>query len=360
MGRAQELPTGIMSGQETNGRDNLLPHLLRVFIIPTLLFGLGYGVLSGEYAASLAISATISLTLLTVFALDWHLLRPRLEGLPRDRRLVLEIIFACLETILGAALAFLICARVYQFDLPADAVGASIGLVFVMVLIVRTVRYALEFYRDLRKKELLEEQLRALAAEAELKALRAQINPHFLFNALNTIAALTHSDPEQAEQMIERLAEMFRYSLNGSEHRLPTLGDELAFVDVYLEIERARFGDRLQVSREIPAEVLEVSIPSLILQPLVENAIKHGRTAEGEIRLTLRARFEDDALALTVCDEGRGLPPRFKLGEGTGHGLRNVDERLRKSYGEEWGVEIGANQPQGTAVTVRIPLGERA
>jgi hypothetical protein len=349
-----------MSGQEASGRESVLPHLLRVFVIPTLLFGLGYGFLSGEYAASLAISATISFTLLTVFALDWNLLRPRLEGLPRDRRLLLEIIFACLETILGAALAFLICDRVYQFDLSAGSVGTSIGLVFVMVLVVRTVRYAREFYQDLRKKELVEEQLRALAAEAELKALRAQINPHFLFNTLNTIAALTHSEPERAEQMIERLAEMFRYSLNGSEQRQTTLGDELAFVDVYLEIERARFGGRLQVSQEIPSEVLEVPVPSLILQPLVENAIKHGRTAEGEIRLTLRARLQDDTVALIVCDEGRGLPPRFRLGEGPGHGLRNVDERLRKTYGDEWGVEIEANQPQGTAVTVRIPLGERA
>jgi LytS/YehU family sensor histidine kinase len=349
-----------MSRQEVSGRDSVIPHLLRAFIIPTLLFGLGYGFLSGEYAASLAISATISLTLAIVFALDWHLLRPRLEGLPRDRRLALEIIFACLETILGATLAFLICARVYQFSLPAASVGISIGLVFVMVLIVRTLQYAREFYRDLRKKELLEEQLRALAAEAELKALRAQINPHFLFNTLNTIAALTHSDPARAEQMIERLAEMFRYSLDGSEQRQATLGDEMAFVDVYLEIERARFGERLQVSREIPEEVLEISIPSLILQPLVENAIKHGRTAEGEISLTIHAQLVDDAVAITVADSGRGLPPRFRLGEGTGHGLRNVDERLRKTYGEEWGLEIGANQPQGTAVTVRIPLGERA
>ena len=342
---------------KASGRDSVFPHMLRASLVATLLFGLVYGFVSGEFAGSLAISLTISAALSALFTLDWYLLRPRLEQLPRDRRLILEIAFASLETVLGAALAFLVCVRVYRFDIPPGSVGFSIVLVFGMVLVVRSVRYAREFYRDLRRKELLEEQLRTLAAEAELKALKAQINPHFLFNTLNTIAQLIHTDSDRAEETVERLAEMFRYSLNGSEQRHVSLKDELAFVDVYLEIEQARFGDRLRVTREIALEALDESIPSLILQPLVENAIKHGRTADGNISLTIRAQLQDDAVIVAIADQGPGMPSRFKIGEGTGHGLRNVDRRLRKTYGEEWGVEIKPNEFQGTVVIVRVPLG---
>jgi sensor histidine kinase YesM len=346
-----------MNGQDTKGKDSVWPPLLRAFLIPTILFGLGFGILYGEYAGSFAVSITISLTLATVFALDAHLLRPRLLRLPRERRLIVEIAFGCLETMLGAALAFLICVRVYRFDLPAASVGTSIIFVFGMVLVVRSIRYAREFYRDLRKKELLEEQLRALTAEAELRALKAQINPHFLFNTLNTIAQLIHTDSDRAEETVERLAEMFRYSLNGSEQRRVSLADELAFVDVYLEIEKARFGEHLHIRRQVAAETLDRSIPSLILQPLVENAVRHGRAADGTITLTLRAQLREDVLVISVADQGPGIPPRFRIGDGDGHGLRNVDERLRKAYGEEYGLPIGDNQPQGAVVTVRIPPG---
>jgi signal transduction histidine kinase len=345
-----------MSGQKSSDRDGVFSHMLRASLIATLVFGLAYGLLSGEYVASFAISLTISVTLSILFALDWHLLQPRLEHLPRDRRLVLEITFAAMETILGAALAFLICVRVYRFDLPAASVGSSIVLVFGMVLVVRSIRYAREFYRDVRRKELLEEQLRTLAAEAELKALKAQINPHFLFNALNTIAQLIHSDSEGAERTVEQLAEMFRYSLNSSEQRFVSLGDEMAFVDVYLEIEQVRFRDRLQVTRDIAPQVLDESVPSLILQPLVENAIKHGQTVDGRIDLTIQARLQDGVVEISVADRGPGMPPRFEIGAGSGHGLRNVDRRLVKMYGREWGLKIAAGEFQGTVVTVRIPM----
>ena len=346
-----------MSEPETGGRNNVLQHSLRAFLIPTILFGLGYGLISGEYIVTFVVSLTIGLTLAAIFTLHWHLLQPRLEHLPRERRLTLEIVFGCVETILGAALAFLICVRVYRFDIPAFSLGSSIILVFGLVLVVRSVRYAGEFYRDLRKKELLEEQLRALTAEAELKALKAQINPHFLFNTLNTITQLIHTDSDLAEETVERLAEMFRYSLNGSEQQRASLADELSFVDVYLEIEQARFGEKLQVTREIAPDVLTVPIPSLILQPLVENAVKHGQGGDGNIIMTIRAIRQDETLAISIADQGPGMPPRFQIGESSGHGMRNVDERLRKMYGEEYGLIITANEPRGSVVTFKIPLG---
>ncbi len=346
-----------MTEHNAGRRDSAVLHALRHILIPTILFGVGYGLLIGEYTGPLVISLTISATLYTLYWLDWHLLRPRLDHLPRDRRLVLEIAFACFETVLGAALAFVICGRVFGFDLQATSVWSSIVLVFVMFLALRSIRYATEFYRDLKEKELIEEQLRTLAAEAELKALKAQINPHFLFNTLNTVAQLIHTDSERAEETVERLAEMFRYTLAGSEGRQALLEDELAFVDDYLAIEKARFGERLLTTCEIAPEVLGLPVPSLLIQPLVENAIKHGQAADGNINLTIRAQLQDDAVAITIVDQGPGMPPRSKIGDGAGHGLRNVDERLRKAYGEEYGLRIAANEPQGSVVVVKIPVG---
>jgi two-component system LytT family sensor kinase len=215
---------------------------------------------------------------------------------------------------------------------------------------------ALGYYRQLKEKERVEQELRTLAAQAELKALKAQINPHFLFNTLNTIAQLIHTDPTQAEATVERLAEMLRYVLAGSERGLVPLGEELAFVDDYLAIEQARFGERLRVTREVAPEALDVPVPSLILQPLVENAVRHGQGADGSVDLTIRVRLHGDEVIITVADQGRGMSSRHGIGEGAGHGLRNVDDRLRKTYGEEYGLEIRDNEPRGTVVMVRIPV----
>jgi two-component system LytT family sensor kinase len=199
----------------------------------------------------------------------------------------------------------------------------------------------------------VEQELRTLATQAELKALKAQINPHFFFNALNTIAALIHTDPALAEASVERLAGMFRYVLAGSERGQVSLEEELAFVDDYLEIERARFGERLRVTREIDPRALSVPVPSLILQPLVENAVKHGHRDDGGIELDIRVEPVDGGVNITVADQGPGMPAGYRTGGSSGHGLRNVDERLRKMYGG--GLEVRENQPQGTVVTICIP-----
>ena len=226
---------------------------------------------------------------------------------------------------------------------------------FGLVLVIRSIRYASEFYRGLKAKEMMEERLRTLKAQAELKALKAQINPHFLFNTLNTIATLTHSDPSTAEMTIERLAEMFRYVLIASERGQVPLADEMAFVDDYLEIERARFGDRLCITRQISPQSLHILIPSLLIQPLVENTIRHGQDERGCIDLMLRLYQEDSDIVIQIADRGPGMPSNFNLGDSKGLGLRNVDARLQKIYGEGYGLQIDDNDPCGTVFTVRIP-----
>jgi two-component system LytT family sensor kinase len=219
---------------------------------------------------------------------------------------------------------------------------------------------ALRYFRQVQEKERQGERLKALATEAELRALKAQINPHFLFNTLNTIAELIHADSEKAEATVEHLAEMFRYVLDGSERGLVSLEEELAFLDGYLEIERVRFGDRLRVTCQIAPEALTVQVPSLLLQPLVENAVRHGRGADGNINLGIAIHDGGDQVVIAIADQGPGMPAHHKIGEGSGHGLYNVDQRLRKTYGDEYGLEIGAKEPQGTMVTLRIPVRERA
>jgi two-component system LytT family sensor kinase len=147
--------------------------------------------------------------------------------------------------------------------------------------------------------------------------------------------------------------------LNGSERGLVPLEEELAFLDGYLEIERVRFGDRLRVSREVAPEALDLLVPSLVLQPLVENTLRHGLGADGSVALSIEIRIDGARAVIAVSDQGPGMPVHPKMGEGPGHGLYNVDQRLRKTYGEAYGLEISANRPQGTVVTVSIPRGGR-
>jgi two-component sensor histidine kinase len=193
---------------------------------------------------------------------------------------------------------------------------------------------------DRRRREELEQQLRLLASRAELKALRAQINPHFLFNALSVIAGLIQYQPELADETIERLAQVFRYTLRKSENEWTALGEEIEFITAYLRIEQARFGDRLEVEFDIDPAAARVPIPAMSVQPLIENAIKHGVSArEGQGSVRLRAALEEGRLSVEVFDNGPGFPGEFSLQEaGDSHGLRNIAERLRGYYGDSAGL----------------------
>ena len=218
----------------------------------------------------------------------------------------------------------------------------------------------LKIWNQVRITQKLEEQARLLL-EARLDALQRQINPHFLFNTLNSISSLIRSKPELAREMVVKLANILRILLKEREAFVP-FEEELAFTDDYLSIEVVRFGEKLKVVKEIAPETLNVVVPSMLLQPLLENSIKHGlepRITGGTV--TLRSRLtEDGRLLVEVEDDGVGMgPPRPLAGavaRTTGIGMRNVRERMEVLYGDAAKVEIESRPGRGTKVSLLMPV----
>jgi two-component system, LytTR family, sensor kinase len=208
------------------------------------------------------------------------------------------------------------------------------------------IRHAIEYYRQLRIRELKASQLESKLAVAQLEALKMQLQPHFLFNTLHAISTLIYSNVEGADRMIARLSDFLRLSLDSAGVQEVTLLREMEYVDKYLEIEQVRFGNRLEVRRNIGPDTLDLLVPNLILQPLVENAVRHGiapRATGGCIELS--ARVEEKSLVVEVWDDGRG--PAGPIREGVG--LSNTRARLAQLYGNESSgasLELG-NAPQG-------------
>jgi two-component system LytT family sensor kinase len=241
------------------------------------------------------------------------------------------------------------------------------------------------------------EASRSLAAQAKLDFLRAQISPHFIHNALTAIASYVRSDPERARDLLADFAEFMRRSFREQDQNV-TLAEEFRFVDIYLDLERARFGDRLAVSLRVAPGVLSVEVPSLVLQPLVENAVRHGlgqpeRHVDGQpdrnsdriadrqpgrnpdgnpdgenaspsrpgIEIWIAAADEGGEAVVTVADDGAGADPRVVEDALAGRGgrrpvgLRNVDERLRAIYGDEYGLAVETGVGAGMKVTMRLP-----
>jgi signal transduction histidine kinase len=235
------------------------------------------------------------------------------------------------------------------------------ALLYALLPIVPSVLMAVIGYNQYWRRILTlrdrERELSELAATAELAALRARINPHFLFNSLNSIAQLIHTDPTTAEACVERLAEIFRYILRRGEKEFVPLADELQVTEAYLDLERARFGDRLVIETAVSPASLGRLIPTLTLQPLVENAIKHGLARKvGPGRLRIDAAVDDGCLVLSVGDDGLGMaaPALASIYE-RGLGLSSLRDRLARLYGPAHLPEITSAPGQGTCVRLRLP-----
>ena len=234
--------------------------------------------------------------------------------------------------------------------------AASIDTSILVYGLVVGIAHGYTYYQRYRQRELRAGQLESELARARLQALKTQLHPHFLFNTLHSISTLMYRDVPAADRMLSRLSDLLRLSLESSDAQEVPLHDEVAFATMYLEIEQIRLGDRLTVDFDIDPALDDVLVPNLILQPIVENAVKHGiapRSAPGHI--DMRAWADAEQLHLRVSDNGLGLPePPARLI--TGIGLSNVQARLVRLYGDDHHLTLRPANPSGLIVEMTLPL----
>ncbi|MEN9907725.1 MAG: hypothetical protein RLZZ540_866 [Bacteroidota bacterium] len=315
--------------------DNVYKYLTQFNIITswvnTILFQLVFSVL---------VSALISFLL-------WGLEKICLKGNESfSYQLLLKVIFTFISFLVLLVVIVIVISDtkgVLLFVFPYIFFSAGLAIGRGLLL------YLNHFSESLVKEKDVElSRLKEAKAEAEVKVLQSQINPHFLYNALNSIASLAHTDADKTEKMALSLSDLFRHSINRKGEKVNTLGDELSLVQNYLEIEQIRFGDRLEFSIDVDPDLLTVEIPMFVLQPLVENAIKHGISKiEGQGKIILKVTKKNGIL-ISIQDNG----PDFPEGLVSGHGLQTVYDLLKLSYGDKASISW-YNQPQ-KEITIQI------
>ena len=219
--------------------------------------------------------------------------------------------------------------------------------------IIVSITHALTWYRRSQERERSALQLEARLADARLEALRMQLHPHFLFNTLNAISTLVHRDPHAADEMIGNLSELLRATLDTTAQKI-SLRQELHFLDRYLEIQQLRFGDRLKVEKEIDAAALDIQVPTLILQPLVENAIRHGvepQTGQGRLQITVSREGQ----TLRLCVRDNGPAAKTATEKKAGIGIANTRSRLQELYGQTARLTLSTASDGGFMATIDLP-----
>lgn len=405
-----------MAGFETIPRDVSRPgangSISRTLAIPALALGL-WGAIVLLFAAPLALTRRASwpeaisfggsfwaLWLLFLPAVAWLSFRFPLERKRLLRNLGLHLL-ACLVMVGTNRASFRTVARIFPYaqrsdapgpapDLEGDTPGAQhpglrltptppprrsldlvgppsthgvfLGLRAALDVLVYGsllgVCQGITSFRRSQERERRAAELEASLTSAKLQALRMQLNPHFLFNTLNSIAGLVYVDPRAADEMLGDLSELLRRSLDLMDEQEVTLAQELEFVGGYISIEQKRFGERLQVEQHVPDELTKALVPALLLQPLVENAIRHGiEPRRGPGLISIEATREGKHLHLVVRDNGRGVADEAQNPTGRrGIGITNTQARLRALYGSDQGFALGNAEPKGCRVEIRIPF----
>ncbi len=261
---------------------------------------------------------------------------------------VLQIIFSTLIGVFIAILIFMLIYKIPSFRINFSGLISTIflGLIFGLAGTFIFTIYHLSEERKIKQLELKQEQ-----TKAELRALVSQINPHFLFNTLNSISALIHISPEKADAMVQKLANLFRYSLQSGKNRFVSLRNELEIVRQYLEIEKIRFAERLRFKIEFEPECETASIPPLLLQTLVENSIKHGVSPMiegGEI--FIKAKLKNNNIEILIEDNGKGFPDNPKT---IGFGLKAVQNILELQFKKQH--QFNINNENGVKIYIKIP-----
>ena len=281
--------------------------------------------------------------------------RWRTAGIHLAAALLFSLVYVVLRALVGQVHSLLIDEAVTFPEIFRPLLVKTFPFNLLIYGVIVSASHALDYYRKYHERTVHTLELEKHLAEARLQALLRQLKPHFLFNTLNGIALLMHSDVEAADRMLVRLSELLRLTMHHPGQPLTRLREEIAFIEKYLEIERIRFRDRLSVSLDLDPAALDAEVPSLILQPLVENAIRHGierQTRPGLLELS--ARRTPEFIELVVRDNGAGLPEGGFTREGIG--LGNTRARLRELYGDRHRFEL-ANHPEGgLVVRVQLPV----
>ena len=305
----------------------------------------------------------------------WALLTPLIAWMtkryPLESATAIRLLMHSILSLLSALIVITATVIIVkQLPFPPKVTSRSFGEIFYIRVVQAFVFYVLVhwlilgvthgvlYYNKFRERKLRASQLEAKLAQTELRMLKMQLHPHFLFNTLHAISALMHKDVNLAEKMIARLGTLLRATLEGTTAQEVALRRELQLLELYLEIEQARLGPRLSICVDVPAETLDAAVPNLLLQPLVENAVRHGiapLTKSGEIRI--RAYREDRSLHLSIEDTGPGLStPLNYLKEGVG--LSCTRARLRHLYGTAHDFELISRDSEGLTVHIRLPYRE--
>lgn len=342
-----------------------------------LLIWLFAGVITGGQSWYFRVAAgreapwdTILITSST-FALLWFLLTPvivwlstrfHIERTRWPARIGLHILFALITAFVQLT-AFNLIALFAQnaeitFARVSQLVVSNFDYGLLVYFVILLVHHAWHYYERMQAEQVRSAQLQAELAQAQLQALKMQLHPHFLFNTLNTIAVLIHENPEAAGRVLELLSDLLRRSLKNAGVQEVALQHELEFLKTYLEIEQTRFGERMSVRMNVAPETLTASVPNLILQPLVENAVRHGiakRRGPGWIEIS--AARENGALLLRVRDNGLGLEGNAASQNG-GIGLANTRARLHTLYGERGALKLSALPEGGAQAEITLPFVE--
>lgn len=234
---------------------------------------------------------------------------------------------------------------------------STFGISFLVYWLIATATHMAAYSRRLQAREHQAAELKAQLAEVRLKVLKSQLQPHFLFNTLHSISSLIYQDPRAADKMLRQLSDLLRMTLETSDEHEVTLRQELEFLELYLEIMKTRYGDRLQVETSVQSDIYDARVPNLILQPFVENAIKHGLEKQAGFGLvSVQARRNGDWLQIQISDSGAGLALPFETAVQRGKGWRNTLARLQALYGNAHNLTFENRPEGGLCVMLEIPF----
>jgi two-component system LytT family sensor kinase len=299
----------------------------------------------------------------------WLARRFSLIGYGWKRNLPLNIVAFICASVLHSAAATAVTLSIRPFDDMGDSkmefwprfVGRAKGAFGADLLVygaIVGICYSVDYYRKYREREVLATQLEAQLAQAQLDSLRMQLHPHFLFNTLNGIVGLVRDhENEAAVNMLVGLSDLLRHALEHSDQQEVELREELEFIKLYLNIQQMRFCDRLQLEFNIDPGTMKALVPNLILQPLAENALRHGisrKLGSGTVRIS--STIEDGSLRLSVYDNGAGLPDDWQLKSSCGIGLANTVARLQQLYNDNHSLDISNRDEGGVEVVIVMPL----